>query len=715
MDIFRQNRLIAAILGGLVVMALLVVLFNDDPSSPNIPASDLPTRTPNADGTAAPEAVAFPRPNIEQLACEPLLDFDDVDPVLGSTQWLTISRGETCTHQLLDDSTVFVRIQPGHPNDLIDGGILGGEPGQTVPGVGDAAAWFAEASTLSVAAEGRFGVLVFRITLSNTELDAPARLEAAKTLALAALPRFPDIDAPPPPPADPIVIRTEHGPVDQASQSYVTNLRAREAAGEWTRGEGIIATLRLFAGETSVALVTPARTLSDQSGSEIVQLALGYLANEATAQEQTEIQRLLAALLPTTELLQAMSGATAARPLTGPRPIALTAQEGTEGCQTYWGTDDPCITEAVSPQLDEMFGPGKYSILAPAEGVSNTRGWTDAHLFAAIEALERSAINFEARGTMPESLEIVFTPLGVNRSVALGDTEACLIILNTPMQALFAQDPEMYKQWIASEIARCFARSNFPAASLDTTRWWETGYIWYLSDVIYADASVEKTLLGMPEALAPEELSLPIPDRVLTNIAFFESLDAQIGAAAVDNVVRAIPAGLETYGGIGKLTHEFVKVLSDGLILDQGGAHDYSPDADETELREGLIVLAEPQPFGVERYHLTVPSGMYACVEYDRTGDVLDSLRPGGPGDGGAWASPPSTLNGDSTLVATATKSGASLAVTVKELSEEDDCEEEKPEPDPASDPPPPCGFCEGTSFWYDSVEDWLRAIAGGG
>lgn len=717
MQIIKQNPVIAAILGGLAVMVLLVaVLSGGGNSGSDLPTSDLPTATGtafNPFAQATTEAERFPGPDFEQLACGPLLTFEDIDPVLDTTRWLTVGGGETCTHRTVDDASVFVRIGPGHPTDLIDT-ILDGAVGQPVSEVGDAAVWFSEPATLSVAAESRLGIVVLRITIGRSDLDDPARLEAARTLARAALPRFPGIDAAPAPPPDPVVLSTDHAPVDQADQSYVANLLAREANGDWTRGEGLIATLQLFLGEATNSRVTPARTIADTSGSEIAQLASNYLATDASADEATELERLLARLLPSSDQLAAMSDASNARGIEGPRPIAFATQE-TSGCETFWGAEDPCITEVISPALDEAFGAGKYKIFAPAEDVENTHGWTDAHLVAAIDALERSALNFEARGTMPANLEIMFTPLGTNRSVGLGDTDSCLITLNTPMQALFAQSADKYGQWIAHEIGRCYARSNFPAGSLDESRWWETGYVWYLSDTVFPNASIETDLLGLPQALAGEELATVVPGRVIGNIAFFESVHEQSSASSVDDMIRAIPAGLDTYNGAGMLTHEFVKVLTDGLILDQGGAHNYAPDADDFELAEGLVIIAEPQPFGVERLHLTVPSGKYACVEYDRRGNVLNSHRPGGPGEGGSWAPPPTTLEGSSTLVATATRPGASVTITVNELSDESDCEEDEEDNPPKDDEPgPSCGFCEPSSFYYDSVEDWLLAIARG-
>ena len=303
MEIIRQNRIAAAVLGGLVVLIALVLIFNsgsDAPEGSTLPASDLPSST----GTATPfnpfaqrpdDNDPYPRPDIEPIRCGPLLDFADLDPVFDTTAYLTIGKGESCRHELVDDRSVFVRIEPGHPTDLLDGGTYEGESGLAVDGPGDVAFWFPAASTLVVAAEGNLGIVIFRVTVEVPRLDTAGRLTAANALAASALPRFPGVEAPPlPRPEEELEPPPESG--DTSSFGYVQNLLERERAGEWTRGEGLVATLSLLTGDAQPTDVLRDPTIEDV-GTATIELATEYLTAEPSSQQAPELEALLDRLL----------------------------------------------------------------------------------------------------------------------------------------------------------------------------------------------------------------------------------------------------------------------------------------------------------------------------------------------------------------------------------------------------------------------------------
>jgi hypothetical protein len=99
METIRQNPVMATVLGGLVVVIALIVLVllltGGGDSGPDLAAFDLPTTTgtasdlPTTTGTVSAQATTdgsrFPGPNIEQIACGPLLTFEDVDAALGGS------------------------------------------------------------------------------------------------------------------------------------------------------------------------------------------------------------------------------------------------------------------------------------------------------------------------------------------------------------------------------------------------------------------------------------------------------------------------------------------------------------------------------------------------------------------------------------------------------------------------------------------------------
>ncbi|MEE8345907.1 MAG: hypothetical protein V3S20_01035 [Dehalococcoidia bacterium] len=412
------------------------VVETEEPAA-TTPAGETPTQAPTVERpTSGPERLDVPPVN-----CGPLITVEEVDDALGVTgQLASIIRfagAEACSEALADDEDFFVRIEPGDPGDFEPGASVNGVSGQPVSDVGDEALWFGgddaegggDVGGLSVRQNTSLGALYFRIFLGRPGLDSAAQLEIAKKLALSALPRFPGVEA-----------------------GYVDNLLVKEEAGEWTRGEGLVATLSLFAGELEAAQVLRHPELGDFSGTGVIRMAREYLEDGPDAEAKTEIARLLEYLILSRERLEAMAGIgppTAARGLWA---ISFGTARGAGDCATYWGAAGPCMTEAVSPELDEMFGPGKYVLWVPAESTQNTEGWTDEHLFWALEAMVDSAITYEARGDMPETY-MMFTPFdsAYAQTDATGG-ELCSINLNKPMQQL---DEDEFKQLIADEMEQC--------------------------------------------------------------------------------------------------------------------------------------------------------------------------------------------------------------------------------------------------------------------
>jgi hypothetical protein len=664
------------------------------------------TTTVVAEPSPGPVASEFPRPNIEQLECGPLLTFDDIDPVLDTMQWLTFSGGETCTHQTLDDASVFVRIGPGHPTDLIAGGVLEGRPGRAVVGVGAAAAWFSDASTLSVAAEGRFGILVFRVTVGRSDLDDAARLEAARALAAAALPRFPGIDAPPAPPPEDVVVTIEHEPADQANQSYVANLLAREAEGDWTRAEGLIATLRLFVGEATTPQVTPARTIIEQSATGILRMALAYVEASGDTDEAAELERLIGLMLPSD--LRAGKATSSLRRSSSLAIARTTSQDPSGECVSVWPEHgDPCFM--ISSEIVPEFG-DKYRIVFP--DLDEWEGWTRGPSSPISEAIRKTARFLEGRAGESPQIDVVLGPLNSHSTVVL-DQGRCQIVLNKGAQLLRDVDPALLQQAVASVMASCYLEHNFGYSEN-----WELAASYYLSDVVYPAASMETVVFKIPDALGREELLTTLTERSITNMPFFEYAHSARGVAgAIDAYGEIVGGGPAAVGGIDELWHDYAKRLTDGMIIDQAGGHSFGPGAQRFDASPRLRIKADPRPFGLERIQLTVPSGMYACMEYPDASnpDLIVSWRPGLPGGGGAWStSLPDTLNGTAVFVVTVGEAGGRFDLKVRDVEDNPECEEEEKEKE-KENPEPPCGFCDPTSFYYDSVEDWLTAIAEGG
>ena len=656
METIRNNRVTAGIIGGAAVLILLAVLLSgggtDEPEFDAGAFNPFSTSTPSA--SAAPTTPEeFPLTEVPQLNCGPVLTIEEEEEGLGLNDRpfgeggkFEFSRNETCTIQLASDDRFFVQVTPGTPADFEPGIERLGVTGQLVEGIGDRTIWFGgpdssdggRAGVLSVAENTPLGLLIFRIVLGRPDLDEAAQLKVATTLALAALPRFPGVEAPPPP--EPNVLSPEHAPVDQSNQSYVTNLLAREADGEWTRGEGLVATLRYIAGELEASEVLRAGMVLAEFDRGIIRAASDYSDSMPGSTDAAEIERLLALLIPRdprANSAQALRGSDMARSLAINRSSAQEPE-----CQSIWPDHgDPCIVSDSPVGGDESLQ-SKYLLWFPVlEEGEEWVGWVKGEstignaMFQSIEFFEGLS------GKMPP-VSVWLTPFQGGSYIVGegGEGDACNVMLASGAQGLRDQDPALLQQAIAFSFASCYIIENF--GDQDISSWWADGLGWYLSDVVFPDASLEIELLHVPSTLAGEELGTTILERTITNMAFFEWMDAASDVEGVLSTAATInTSGLDAVANVADLLHDFEKALSDGVIVDQGGAHEFTPGADSYILAKGDKVEAKPQPFGVVRVEVLVPSGMFACVKYDSKGEVKASYRTGSAGSGGGWGAPP--------------------------------------------------------------------------
>ncbi|MBI2912935.1 MAG: hypothetical protein HYY03_03345 [Chloroflexi bacterium] len=145
------------------------------------PAVERPTPTPEG---RTPTAAASAAARINW--CD-LVTPEEADEALGEfvTGILDLAN-RYCEFET--DSEVFLRIEPGSPEDLESGAEIEGVRGETVSGVGEEAAWFdGEPAVLSV----RQGDVYLRIVLNMPDATRAERLEIAKGLAATAAERLP--------------------------------------------------------------------------------------------------------------------------------------------------------------------------------------------------------------------------------------------------------------------------------------------------------------------------------------------------------------------------------------------------------------------------------------------------------------------------------------------------------------------------------------------
>lgn len=678
----KKNPLGAALAGvvGLILFIGILSSLGSDTATTTTTALAA-QETPGS--TAATASDSVDRPEVDPVNCSPLITLEEVDEALGVTgqnlSIITFGGGETCTEVLADDDDMFVQIGPGDPTDFESGALVKGVTGDVVTDVGDDARWFTEAEggvgVLSVQQMTSLGVLNYRVTLGRPGVGGSEQLDILRTLALAALPRFPGVEVEQP---EPVVITFESEPVDTSNLGYVENLAEKEKAGEWTLGEGLVATLSHFAGEIEADQVLRNPDLVDDSGTGAMRMALEYAESGPDAEAKAEIVRLLDLLIIPRDELETLTAAELAPLVVSLQPVSLgtTAQES-DVCSLWAGL--ACWTYSIDLDLDAMFGEGKYKLWhpdIPPDG--EVGGWTFDDVVLALDAMNATAIKYETLGEMP-SVDLTFRPLTNSKGFALpsvglrGGGETCGVYINTPLQSL---PEEFFKQWIAAAMAFCLTDANYEQIA----GWWEFGLSIYLSEWVFSQANFEHE--KFPGVLEQQELGTTLFDRTQTNWAFFEELHAGGGVGTVLGLIEYLQkSDLASFGGIDNTFHNFKKHLTDGQLLDIGGLRPpYTPDTRTLALSGPRKVSQTVSPFGVFRMHVTVPGGKVACVTYDEQGELRSSWRKGEPGSsGGGWSSDlREELRGESVFVVTATQPGARFNMDVRKVADDDDgCEEE--------------------------------------
>jgi hypothetical protein len=680
----RKHPLEAA-LGGAVTLVLLIVvvaaLISDGGDGPIAGPSSTTVSTPVS--TSPPVTVPDDLVLVEPVECGPLVTSEDIDAVLGLTElggMFTFGQGEVCTHTPDPEGDLYVRTEPGHPNDFEPGATLVGVEGQFVDGVGVSALWFNgqdpetgdDVGVLSVSDNTTLGWLYFRVVLSRPDADDQTKLEAARALALAALPRFPGVVV------EPELIVFEADDPNPALSSHSANLEAKVDSGQWTLGEGLRASLQAFTGQADPADVFLNPELVDQPAVSVVRQAADFVANNPNDPVAEEIDVILGRLFPTTESLEDQ-GAIAAPTAQAPYGLYLRqlAQEETDDseqqeayCQDVWSSPAPCLVEFPLDDLEAEY-PGKYQLLVPFV----TTNWGSTTPADTAQAMVESATLYESIGTMPK-VQVLFTPEHPGTMVSPGypEPDRCQVALG-----INAGEGSTLRQRVAVAIAYCLTGETLGDV------WFENGLTWYLGARVYPNVDLEHE---WADDLQNEELSTSILQRSYTNWSFFEFIHPFVGGEeAVLGLAGDFPQSANDF------VHQYYLGLTDANIGDLGaGTIPYSPMAWELPISGPVEVPMVGEPYGVRRFQVTVDSGMKACVEYFATGPVESSWRTGAPGTPGSWESVPVELEGESVFVVTTTGAASLDMVVSKVVSADKECEEE-PEngSSQTQDPVDPC------------------------
>jgi len=651
----------------LVVLALILASCN------NTPEVEATTTTPQTAPTTIVEDSVHP--DVPPIECSPLITAHDVDVAFDKVdefaQFQTFELRETCTTVLYEDEDLYIRIEPGDPADFEPGAIGEGLERVEVDGVGDEALWFGAegipVSVISVRATASFGALHYRVVLSRPDADSATHRDATRTLALAALPRFPGVVVEEP---EPVLVTFEPEPFDRSQVSYEDNLLVREADGEWTRAEGLVATLRLFAGEVDPEEVLRHSELVENDGTAIIGMAREYLDTGTDEEAKAEIARLSGLLAPSIEQLLETGAIEPAPPTVAYRvvPVVYTAVESEQQdyCMETYGVDGPCMVEEPLPGLDE-----KYKFYRPKGDLAGF--WTLTLVDWVRGGMTKAVTLYEGLGEMPGT-HLLLSPYANSFSYR-SEGGGCVVSLgqNVPGKEDEVSEDEV-RQRVAFYLAICLIYTNLPYST-----WWGTGMALYLSDVVVPGAGLEQKT--HPHILREAELSTTLMERKGTNWALFEFMHTSLQAKGNFEAAPKLPSSAGAY------FHLFNLELTDGEIKDVGtGTASYAPLAWDLPISGPTVIPAAPPAWGVRRIHFMVDPGMYACLEVISSGAFGHSWRPGAPGTPGSWGELPLVLSGESVLVVSATGTARYDIIVSKVVEDEDDCDEDVIDLDDPSD-----------------------------
>jgi hypothetical protein len=714
---YKEHK-IGATIGAVILAALISTTIRDDNEPPFAAAVPTTTLAPSGATTTAtlgsgtiPTATG---PNVPPVDCSRLMAATDVDLALGSEERpfselssFRVARGEVCQETLASDDAYFIRLEPGDPADFAPAAVLNGRTGEPVSGVGDEARWFGGPGVpalLAVYQGTTVGDLVFRVSIGRPDLSPEEQLPVVSDLARVMLARFPYVEVEEP---EPEVFSFDREPPSTPPQTFDEVVVAGEEAGQWSRGEGLVAALRFLAGAPSEFAPPGELDVLNGSATGVILMAQQYLDDGPDAAARAELEALLSGFgLPqplTVESVEALGSTDnvviSASVISG-EVVAQEAPQGPScGLEADWYGVDCTVVEDLGGVL---FGYPRGALTGTVEG------WDLEDISVIRQAIQTTIAEYTKYGTMSK-IDLVVTPEGnrLGEGIPKKDEDRCVIYLNKRVQALQQRSQSFFT---ALELAGCFLFENLPSGVFDSysaAKWWYQGTTTFLAAEAFPDANSEWS--SPITRLEANELETSLQDRSVENWPFFRSVAGHEGgplavltmlSELTDAPLRSAQQDkLTAYNPSNAALHVFHEELTDQQITDASPPGvTYEPVSWEVEMSGPSIIQDEPIRFGVSRYHVSVASGMTACLEYDISDDVVTSWRQGKPGSGaGGWTTAlPDEITGDSVFVATTVADGQSFNISAK-VSDKPGCGEDEP-PEPED-----CALC-GPSLFYRLV-----------
>ncbi|MHB1481019.1 MAG: DUF6055 domain-containing protein [Bellilinea sp.] len=432
------------------------------------------------------------------------------------------------------------------------------------------------------------------------------------------------------PPAEPggtkTLVESSPTPVPTAApgespMGFTDLLDQKITRGEWTLEEGLVAFLKLFAGEVQPSGDPAGVGVQEAEGTGIIQMAYEYLQNGTDEEIKTEITRLLTLIVPTQAMLDPYSIPEESS-RRGPG-LAAPIRQTSEECASLWtsGFPDPRTPSFICfLSGTRQIGGNDYRVYYPLAWQGDAS--KDPYYAATLEAIENAIPVYQAYGQV-KSIYLVFTTLSsaTNPTTTLAvthiyqnATEACPVILYPASLALSLPD---FKQVVAHEIFHCFQawnlRDQLITAGYASADWWVEGSAEYFSNVVYPNTDYEHRFASW---FASNSTTKPLTDMTYENFAFTQFVaEADGGPTGVLKLLATMPitagtdkqlAALGAYPNIDTLFERFAQEVIDNALMDTSGSSitfpDYFSRSDTITATTSTNYVADP--FILNRYQL---------------------------------------------------------------------------------------------------------------
>jgi len=373
-------------------------------------------------------------------------------------------------------------------------------------------------------------------------------------------------DGPPPPPA-----------------GFVDSIQDGVAEGVWTYEGGLIAALRVLAGESDVNQIFGASAPENAEATGVLLDARAYVNGAPDSDARAEIERLYDLIVPNIDRLLPYSrpeSAASRRP-----PGLASSSADSEKCAELYAEGFPpggtltcfvLMTTPIGNHQSRVFYPESWGPSDPRLAYAHASG----------QAIVDSFPVFSGYGAMKD-VDLVFTLLKYTgkESIAalvdsLGGQSVCKIVV-FPL-ALTGTEAQ-FKQVIAHEMFHCFQQwnfpSHFPVSATDTSwtvqDWWGEGTADFFSNIVYPTVNVEWNTI---DGFAKRSADTPLVYMSYANSVFFQYYANQSSPNEVLKLVKQyLPtsgteedhaAALAKVPNIANLFHQFARDFVDVKIAD---------------------------------------------------------------------------------------------------------------------------------------------------